>query len=190
MIKTNEILDAKGLACPMPIVKTRKAIKEMNAGEVLEVQSTDSGTGADLKAWSESAGHQYIGNVKEGEMWRHFIRKNDSGQAAEQTHPHTVSNAELAEKLQQPNAVLLDVRESAEFAFSHIKNAVSVPLGTLQDESGSFDKTAEIYVICRSGSRSDLACRQLAAQGFENVFNVVPGMAEWNGETENTAGGM
>ena len=68
MIQSDNVLDAKGLACPMPIVKTRKMMKEMEDGQVLEVQSTDSGTTADLQAWAESVGHQYVGNVKEADV--------------------------------------------------------------------------------------------------------------------------
>ena len=60
-MEANLILDAKGLACPMPIVKTKKAMNNLQAGEVLEVQATDKGSKADIKAWAESTGHQYIG---------------------------------------------------------------------------------------------------------------------------------
>ena len=54
MIKANLQLDAKGLACPMPIVKTKKAMSDLEDGQVLEVQATDKGSKADLKAWAES----------------------------------------------------------------------------------------------------------------------------------------
>ena len=64
MIKTNSVLDAKGLACPMPIVRTKKAMNGLEAGEVLEVQATDKGSTADMKAWAESTGHQYLGTLK------------------------------------------------------------------------------------------------------------------------------
>jgi TusA-related sulfurtransferase len=56
-IKTDFVLDAKGLACPIPIVKTKKAINGLEGGQVLEVQATDKGSKADIKAWSESNGH-------------------------------------------------------------------------------------------------------------------------------------
>jgi len=45
------------------------------------------------------------------------------------------------------------------------------------------DKEKEIFVVCRTGSRSDLAAQKLAEKGFANVINVVPGMSEWNGES-------
>ena len=56
-IKVNVSLDAKGLACPMPIVKTKKVMNELEAGQVLEVLATDKGSKADLKAWAGSGGH-------------------------------------------------------------------------------------------------------------------------------------
>ncbi|MCY8721487.1 sulfurtransferase TusA family protein, partial [Bacillus sp. S10C12M] len=43
MVKANIVLDAKGLTCPMPIVKTKKKMKDLKAGEVLEIQATDKG---------------------------------------------------------------------------------------------------------------------------------------------------
>ena len=63
MIKANHQLDAKGLACPMPIVKTKKAMNDLEEGQVLEVQATDKGSKADLAAWSKTVGHQYIRNT-------------------------------------------------------------------------------------------------------------------------------
>ncbi|WP_153723357.1 sulfurtransferase TusA family protein [Sporosarcina cascadiensis] len=190
MIQTDKVLDAKNLACPMPIVKTRKAIKEMTEGQVLEVHSTDTGTTADLKAWSESAGHQYIGNVQEDGVWRHFVRKSDKEEWQERTYPFTVANEKLTDKLEEPGTVLIDVRESAEYTFNHIPGALSIPLGQLEERIEHLDKKHKYFIVCRTGNRSDMACQKLAAQGFECVTNVVPGMSKWHGNTENTAGGM
>ncbi len=64
-IKTDFVLDAKGLACPMPVVKTKRAMDGLTEGQVLEIQSTDKGSKADLKAWSKNAGHQYLGLLEE-----------------------------------------------------------------------------------------------------------------------------
>ena len=57
IIKT---LDAKGLACPMPIVRTKKSIDTINSGEVLEVLVTDKGALSDIPAWAKSGGHSII----------------------------------------------------------------------------------------------------------------------------------
>ncbi|MEC2477109.1 rhodanese-like domain-containing protein, partial [Bacillus cereus] len=46
------------------------------------------------------------------------------------------------------------------------------------------DKTKQIYVICRTGNRSDIACQMLKEKGYSNVKNVIPGMLEWQGNIE------
>lgn len=78
MTKTAHILDAKGLACPMPIVRTRKAMKELVPGEVLEVLATDKGSTADMKAWAAGSGHAYLGTETEGNVLHHFIKKDSA----------------------------------------------------------------------------------------------------------------
>ena len=183
-IKSDIQLDAKGLACPMPIVKTKKAINSMESGQVLEVQATDIGSKADLKAWAESTGHQYLGYVEEGNVLIHYLRKSSSDQNIELRYSNIISNEELEGKIQsKEKVVVLDVRESAEYAFSHIPNAISIPLGELEERFSELNKEDEIYVVCRTGNRSDLAAQKMAANGFNMVVNVVPGMSQWTGET-------
>ncbi|MFP3422664.1 sulfurtransferase TusA family protein, partial [Bacillus sp. SIMBA_161] len=75
MVQTDKVLDAKGLACPMPIVKTKKAMKDLASGDVLEIQATDKGSTADLQAWAKSSGHEYIGTETEGDVLLHYLRK-------------------------------------------------------------------------------------------------------------------
>lgn len=187
MIKTNSILDAKGLACPMPIVKTKKAMNSLEFGEVLEVQATDKGSTADMKAWAQSTGHQYLGTIEDGAVLKHYLRKAEGEEKEEKKHPVVILNEELQQKIKdKQNTIVLDVRESAEFAFSHIPNAKSVPLGELEEHLNELDKETEIFVVCRTGNRSDLAAQKLTAEGFKQVINVVPGMSEWNGPTQNS----
>jgi rhodanese-related sulfurtransferase/TusA-related sulfurtransferase len=181
-LKANVILDAKGLACPMPIVKTKKAMSGLEAGQVLEVQATDKGSKADTKAWAESTGHQYLGTLDEGEVLKHYLRKSPTDESIERKHLNVVNNDELEKKLEaSENIVVLDVRETAEYAFNHIPNAISIPLGELEQRLGELGKEEEIYVVCRTGSRSDLAAQKLAEKGFMKVINVVPGMSQWSG---------
>lgn len=183
-IKSNMRLDAKGLACPMPIVRTKKAMKDLEAGHVLEVEATDKGSKADMQAWAESTGHQYLGTIEEGDVLKHYLRKSSGEETAERTYPHVASNDQLEEKLASgASIVVLDVREAAEFAFKHIRNAVSIPLGDLDERMAELNKEDEIYVICRTGTRSDLAAQKLSANGFAGIRNVVPGMSGWCGET-------
>lgn len=183
-IKADLVVDAKGLACPMPIVKTKKAISEIEPGKVLEVQATDKGSLADIKAWSESTGHQYLGSIVDGDLLKHYLRRVTSEDATEKKHPHVVNNEQLEQVLNsQEKITILDVRESAEYVFNHIPGAISIPLGELEERIQELNPNENIYVVCRTGSRSDLAAQKLTEAGFKNVVNVVPGMSKWSGST-------
>ncbi len=184
-LKANVTLDAKGLACPMPIVKTKKAMTGLEAGQVLEVQATDKGSKADIKAWAESTGHQYLGTLEEGNVLKHYLRKSSSDETIERKHPNVVTNEELQSKLEaNENMKVLDVRETAEYAFNHIPNAISIPLDELEARMNELNQDQTIYIVCRTGSRSDLAAQKLAENGFSNVWNVIPGMSQWTGTTD------
>ncbi|WP_391560335.1 sulfurtransferase TusA family protein, partial [Robertmurraya sp.] len=184
-LKANITLDAKGLACPMPIVKTKKAMTGLEAGQVLEVQATDKGSKADIKAWAESTGHQYLGTLEEGDVLKHYLRKSSSDETIERKHPNVVTNEELQSKLEaNENIMVLDVRETAEYAFNHIPNAISIPLGELEARMNELNQDQTIYIVCRTGNRSDLAAQKLAENGFSNVLNVIPGMSQWTGTTD------
>ncbi|MCB2223256.1 MAG: sulfurtransferase TusA family protein [Actinobacteria bacterium] len=56
----DQVLDCSGLACPMPILKTKKAIDDMEAGQVLQMISTDAGSTADVAAWTDRTGHALL----------------------------------------------------------------------------------------------------------------------------------
>jgi len=176
-IKADFQLDAKGLSCPMPIVKTKKAMADLVDGQILEVSATDKGSKADIAAWAESVGHQYVGTVEEESVLKHYIRKCSNDTMDEQTFEHTI---ELKEAMAR-EGLILDVREEAEFTFGHIEGAKSIPIGELEARLSELDKEQEIYVVCRTGKRSDLAAQKMAAHGFTKVFNVLPGMTSWTG---------
>ncbi|GAE33176.1 sulfurtransferase TusA family protein [Halalkalibacter akibai] len=74
-MKADKVLDAKGLACPMPIVKTKKAINEMESGQVLEIHATDKGAKNDLSAWAKSGGHELLSDTEEGHVLKFWIKK-------------------------------------------------------------------------------------------------------------------
>ncbi|MCE7791642.1 sulfurtransferase TusA family protein [Salipaludibacillus sp. CUR1] len=185
-IKVNKVLDAKGLACPMPVVKTKKTMDQIEPGEVLLVEATDRGSLADMKGWAKNTGHQYLGSKEEGDVLYHYLRKSDPSETSEiEEFPHVTSNEDLINKLDDENITVIDVREPAEYVFSHVPGAVSIPLGELEERMGEIDKESEIHVICRTGNRSNMAAQQLAENGYDKVFNVKPGMSEWDGPTEN-----
>ncbi|WP_117017005.1 sulfurtransferase TusA family protein [Aeribacillus pallidus] len=63
-MSVDKVLDVKGLACPM-IVKTKKAMDELEPGQVLEIYATDKGAKNDLTAWAKSSGHELLKHEEE-----------------------------------------------------------------------------------------------------------------------------
>lgn len=184
-IKVDLSIDAKGLSCPMPIVKIKKGMAQLESGQVAELQATDKGSLADIKAWADSTGHQYLGSLQEEEVFKHYLRKASSDEVIEKKHQLTASNEELMKKLTDKEDIqIIDVREEAEYVFAHIPSAISLPIGELEDGLTSLSKDKEVYVICRTGNRSDLAAQKLSAKGFNKVINVIPGMSNWTGNLE------
>ncbi|KIL49249.1 sulfurtransferase TusA family protein [Jeotgalibacillus soli] len=70
-----KVLNAKGLACPMPIVKTKKAMAELETGQILEIHATDKGAKSDLAAWSASGGHELVDSTEENDVLKFWIKK-------------------------------------------------------------------------------------------------------------------
>jgi tRNA 2-thiouridine synthesizing protein A len=69
------IVDARGLSCPMPIVKTALAVKSLASGELVEVLATDPGSQRDFVAWCRSTGHELAEQTVEGSVYRFVIRR-------------------------------------------------------------------------------------------------------------------
>lgn len=83
------------------------------------------------------------------------------------------------------NAVILDVRTDAEVEEGIIENAIHIDIYKGQgfiDEIEALDKTKNYYVYCRSGNRSGQACSVMNQLGFENAYNLLGGILEWEGE--------
>jgi tRNA 2-thiouridine synthesizing protein A len=74
-IQISRTVDAKGLTCPMPIVKTAQAMKELGAGETLEVLATDAGSVKDFAAWSRTTGHELVEQSVDGGVYRFVLRR-------------------------------------------------------------------------------------------------------------------
>ena len=70
----DEIVDCRGLSCPLPILRTMKTVAKMESGQILEVQSTDPGTKNDLPSFAGRAGHEYLGNKDEKGFTRSYIK--------------------------------------------------------------------------------------------------------------------
>ena len=75
IIKEDQVLDASGLLCPMPIVKTTKAIKELQSGQVLKVIATDAGYPPDIEAWSRQTGNPVLNSIAEDGKFVVFLQK-------------------------------------------------------------------------------------------------------------------
>ena len=67
--------DASGLACPLPIVKTKKALKDMASGQVLRVWSTDPGSVADMPVFAEQGGHTLLHAGQQDGKYVFFLKK-------------------------------------------------------------------------------------------------------------------
>jgi tRNA 2-thiouridine synthesizing protein A len=68
-------LDARGLNCPMPIVKTAQAVKNIASGELLEVLTTDPGAVADFAAWSRATGNDIVEQTIQDGVYRFVLRR-------------------------------------------------------------------------------------------------------------------
>ena len=68
-------VDARGLNCPMPIVKTAQAIKAIASGDTLEVLATDAGSVKDFAAWAKATGNALVDSSSDGQVYRFVIRR-------------------------------------------------------------------------------------------------------------------
>ncbi len=68
-------LDARGLSCPLPIVKTKKSLNDMASGQVLKVLATDSGSVKDMQAFSNQTGNPLVESSQEGGAFVFYLRK-------------------------------------------------------------------------------------------------------------------
>ncbi len=91
---------------------------------------------------------------------------------------------------ENPNMLILDIREPYEFAAMHIKDSINVPRGVLESAcEWEYDETVpelvqardkEVIVVCRSGHRSALAALQMQFMGYQNVISLKTGLRGWN----------
>jgi tRNA 2-thiouridine synthesizing protein A len=74
-VKPDKTLDCTGLLCPMPVVKTRKTIKDMQVGQILEMVATDPGSIPDMEAWAKQTQHELLlAQKEEGGKFRFLIK--------------------------------------------------------------------------------------------------------------------
>ena len=69
-------IDAKGQKCPMPVLLTSRGIKKLDAGQVMLVEATDSGSRSDIPAWAKDTGNELLEATAEDGVFRYLIRKS------------------------------------------------------------------------------------------------------------------
>lgn len=74
-IKPDQTLDCSGMACPMPILKTKKAIDSLQVGQILKMIATDPGSTADMDAWTKKTGHELVASEQEGIKFIFYIKR-------------------------------------------------------------------------------------------------------------------
>jgi len=95
---------------------------------------------------------------------------------------NNVSVNESTLLINRQDAVVVDVRETAEWSSGHIPHARHIALGHLAKHLSEIEKFKEkpVIVVCASGNRSGSACKVLQKAGFQKVFNLAGGMHAWN----------
>jgi tRNA 2-thiouridine synthesizing protein A len=74
-LEVNKTVDARGMACPGPLLEAKKAITTLRAGEVMEILSSDEGTNNDIPMWTKKMQYEYLGTIEDAGFWRLFVRK-------------------------------------------------------------------------------------------------------------------
>ncbi len=74
-MKTDKTVDARGTACPGPLLEAKRAMAAVPMAGILEVLSSDIGTTEDLPLWANKVGHQYLGTIEEAGYWRVFVKR-------------------------------------------------------------------------------------------------------------------
>lgn len=74
-IRPDNSVDARGSACPGPLLEAKKGIGKVRVGEILEVLSSDSGTRNDIPAWAKKVGHEYLGLVAADGCDKLYVRR-------------------------------------------------------------------------------------------------------------------
>ncbi|MGB8954083.1 MAG: sulfurtransferase TusA family protein [Tumebacillaceae bacterium] len=69
------VIDAKGLSCPMPIVKAKKGIDSLQSGQLMALESTDKGSVQDFQAWVKQTGHELVNMEEQDGVYRFFVKK-------------------------------------------------------------------------------------------------------------------
>ena len=75
VVEITQTIDARGLSCPMPIVKTAQAVRAIPSGAVVELVATDPGSIKDIAAWCRATGNELVEQTLDGAVYRFVIRR-------------------------------------------------------------------------------------------------------------------
>lgn len=91
------------------------------------------------------------------------------------------SSLQVTQLINRGKTTVLDVRDAAEFAKGHLRDAKNIPLADLSSRIGELDKSKgkTIVVVCQAGVRADKAVKQIAAAGFDDVVSLDGGVQAW-----------
>ncbi len=73
-LKVNKVVDARGTACPGPLLEARRSMADVPKGEVMEVISSDPSTAQDIPLWANKVGHEYLGSIEYAGYWGIFVK--------------------------------------------------------------------------------------------------------------------
>jgi tRNA 2-thiouridine synthesizing protein A len=74
-VKADQVLDCSGMACPMPILKTKKAVDALQIGQVLKMIATDPGSESDMKAWTSKTGQELVAQEMDGAKYVFYFKR-------------------------------------------------------------------------------------------------------------------
>lgn len=74
-MKADKVVDAKGLACPMPVVRAKKGMDELESGQIMQLMSTDKGSVNDFQSWVKQTKHELVEHAEEDGVFTFYVRK-------------------------------------------------------------------------------------------------------------------
>jgi tRNA 2-thiouridine synthesizing protein A len=75
-LEVAKLVDARGTACPGPLLEAKRAIADCAVGGIMEVQSSDDGTIVDIQRWCNKLGHEYLGDREDDGFWAIYLRRS------------------------------------------------------------------------------------------------------------------
>lgn len=97
----------------------------------------------------------------------------------------SIDQNELVKYLNDPDVIIVDVREASGYTKGHIPNSINIPFEDFQKRYNELDSNKTIILVCHSGGMGKASGQFLLQQGFQHVANLDGGMAKWTGQVVN-----